>query len=523
MLRGDLMQLIRLVFIALALCGPAFATTTPDALREMVMAGDIAAVEAAISEAVEQDTATHADPASQRDLFLVFQVTHPDIGAFTAKWLHDAPTSAYAMTARAWYLYNLGFANRGFDTMRSTFSGGLDIMFEQHSEALSLFSAATEANPKLLAASDGILGASRTVSAKENIPKELERIMALYPTRGSLMRVMFSVSPQWGGSREQVNLVCDRYAPKIVSIKDYTPEVCMVDAVFYADFRDEQARHTAYLALQHLDQPILDDARLAAAMDGRGPVEQRLAVFEKTKAKRPLTPEEVSRWRLVFDAANDLPRTHEDPTYAKAVADNIDAMRRAADQDPLNSIKVIDFIRQVGELSSTNSIPYDRADVEQRLQTLLRDVPHSWRAWQEYALFESLGPDYDLKKANQFFQNSIFYSNYSREAVEEALEYTSYMSNRRWHGIAKISNSAIAAPQLAELDRLGLCPMVAFERLATELCRMENKSSVECFSMDSFKSPRAELKEDIKARGVCQTEANVPLETLLKGPVSVDF
>jgi hypothetical protein len=520
---AGVMRLILKLILAITLCGPAFATTTGDALRELVMAGDLAAVEATIDKAVKQDFATRADPASQRDLFPIFQVTHPDIGTFTEKWLHDMPTSAYAMTARAWYLYDLGFANRGYDTMRFTFSGGLDLMHEQHEEALSLFSAATKANPQLLAASDGIFAVSRTIAGKGVIPAELERIMVLYPTRGSLMRVMFSISPQWGGSRDQVNLICDRYAPLIVSIKDYRPEVCVVDAVFYADFRDEQARHSAYLALQEMDQPILDDARLGAAMDGRGPVTQRLAVFEKVKAKRPLTPEEVSRWRPAFDQANNLPPTYDDPVYAKAVADNIDQLRIAADQDPLNSKTVIEYINQVGQNSSANNLAYDQADVEQRLQTLLRGIPHSWRGWQQYAFLETFGQKFNLEKAAPMYQNSIFYSNYSRDAVQEALQYISYMSFRQRALVAEAPNRNVAAPQSASLDRLGLCPMIALERLATELCRMENKSVGECFRSDDNRNNRDELKEDIKARGVCQTEMNAPLETLLKGPVAVDF
>lgn len=48
------MRKVILLLLAL-LPTPAMATVTPDALRELVMAGDVAAVQAALAEAVAQD------------------------------------------------------------------------------------------------------------------------------------------------------------------------------------------------------------------------------------------------------------------------------------------------------------------------------------------------------------------------------------------------------------------------------------------------------------------------------------
>jgi hypothetical protein len=101
------MRLILKLILAIALCGPAFAGTTPDALRELAMADDVAAVDAALDDALAQDARSGKEPDLQLGLFAVFEVTHPGIGAFTASWLARNPTSPNAMTARGWYLYNL--------------------------------------------------------------------------------------------------------------------------------------------------------------------------------------------------------------------------------------------------------------------------------------------------------------------------------------------------------------------------------------------------------------------------------
>lgn len=54
--RRKAMHMRKVILLLLALLPtPAMATVTPDALRELVMAGDVAAVQAALAEAVAQD------------------------------------------------------------------------------------------------------------------------------------------------------------------------------------------------------------------------------------------------------------------------------------------------------------------------------------------------------------------------------------------------------------------------------------------------------------------------------------
>jgi hypothetical protein len=520
--RGRIMRLIFKLLLAIVLCGPVFATTSPETLRDMVIAGDIAAVEAALEDAAIKDATSGLDPETQRDLFKVFWVTHPAIDAFTDKWMHQSPTSAAAMTARAWYLHAMGYANRGQDTARYTYQGGVEAMQSLHQQAFSLFVEATKADPGLLAASDGILVLAQTVADDEVIPVELERIMALHPNRGSLMRAMYPLAPQWGGRPTQVYLLCDRYAPQITSIKNYTPEVCATDAVFYANFAPGRMRTAAYEQLSQLQNPILDYARQIAALDRFGPATQRLAVFEKLKAQRPLTPEEVIEWRIAFNEVNGLIAEGLDPAYAEAVSQGIDQLRLAADRDPLNTAVVTDYINRLEKNLWENSKDYDEDDAIRRLQTLLVAVPHSWRAWNRLAKLKSDYSTGNLEATDPYFQNAIYYSNYGLAALQDAIDGKTTLIDFRSRLKMTPGKSSPSPEDTAELDQIGVCPLVALVRITDAVCASESMDRKTCLRNASWWLLNP-LLEQTKARNACQQEENAPLESLLKGPVAVDF
>jgi hypothetical protein len=517
------MRLILKLILAITLSGPAVAATTPEALRELVMAGDMAAVEVALEDTVVQDAATRADPDFQREMFKVFWVTHPEIDAFTAKWLQQNPTSPNAMTARAWYLHAVGYANRGQDTMRHTYSGGIAEMQTRHEQAFALFLAATKAAPRLLAASDGVLVLAQTVVGKENIPLELERIMARYPNRGSLMRAMYPLAPQWGGTPEQVRLLCDRYAPMITTITDYTPDVCVVDAVYFANFWKGPMRDAAHEALTQMTHPFLDYARLDMAMDRVGPATQRLAVFEKVKATRPLTPDEALEWITANNEVNSLePNGEVDPVYTLAVSQGVDELRKAADQDPLNAATVLAYIDRLEQNLLENGNDYDKDNAIRRVQALLRGIPHSWRAWIWLGRLSYSHDPGLLEKTAPYYQNAIFYSNYGLASLQDAIEGKAELIDIRSKLKATSGNLNQTPEDIAELDLIGVCPLVALVRIADAVCASEGMDRKTCLRNASWWLLEP-LLEQTKARGACEAEENAPLETLLKGPVEVQF
>lgn len=517
------MSLIRQIILAIVMCNAAFATPAQDALYEMIMAGDIAAVEATLTKSVAQDAAPGQEPQAQRDLFLMFVVTDPKVDKFTANWLQERPGSAYAMTARGWYLHAMGRANRGSDWMSATYRDGVDAMVAFDTEALALFTAAAKAEPGLLVASDGLLVMTQTVAPEELIPVELERVMALRPNRGSLMRAMYKLAPQWGGDADQVRLVCDRYAPMVTTVKDYSSEVCMVDAVYFGLFVPGEMRDAASIALQTLQNPVLDYAHVLDVLDGNGTAEYRFAVLEKAKSERPLSPKEAMAFdnanievnHLTFDIANA-------PTYVAAVSQGLDVLRMTADRDPLSTAAVLAYIDQLQQNLNENGVDFDRDDARARLHRVLTAIPHSWRAWMMLARLSHDSEPGTMERVVGYLHNSIYYSNYGDEALRNAVGDLTAQTDNYSKRKATSGKSNLTPEDVAELDRLGRCKVLALTRLALAACAEKGIVSEQCL-VNGYMFLLKPMFADIAARGVCQAETNAPLEELLPSAVSADF
>lgn len=517
------MHVIRSIVLCVSIVfsTPSFATT-PDELRNRVISGDLAEVEAALNAAVAQDQTSAADPEAQRDLFGVFAVTHPSVDAFTAKWLLVNPTSANAMTARGWYLHAMGFANRGEDTSRYTFRAGSDLMQAQHSEAFSLFTAASSADPDLLAASDGLLVLAQTVASDSIIPVVLERVMAQQPNRGSLMRAMAAMAPQWGGSFWQVGLLCARYAPMIKTIADYDAKTCVTDAVFFANFRDGATRDAAHAALALNPHPVLDYARLISAVDRAGPPELRLDVLEKLQSERILTPEETFAWIAARNAVTGFSSNDVDPAYKLAVSQGLDDLRLAADRDPFRANTVLGYIEQLEKNLWENDVAYDVTDATDRVQALLRAVPHNWRAWDRLGKLTSNYANGNPEAVMPYFRNAVFYSNYGLDALRGAVNSTLPLIDRKSKRKATSGSLNLTAEDVTDLDRSANCPMVALQRIATYICIEEGIAAKDCLRSGT-KYILTDLLKDTRARNACQSEANDPLDSILFGPTPADF
>ena len=510
-----------ILFVVIVFAAPAFATT-PDELHNHIAAFDVAEVEAALNAAGKQDRMTGTDPELQRDLFRVFWVTDPAVDAFTEKWLTVNPASANAMAARGWYLHAMGRANRGQDTNRYTFRGGYDLMQAQHAQAFSLFNSALKTYPNLLSASDGLLVLAQTVADETVIPVELERVMALAPNRGSLMRAMFALAPQWGGNFRQVQLLCARYAPMISTIADYSAETCAVDAVFYANFPPGDIRDAADRALAQMPHPVLDYARIRSAVAGAGPPELRFSVLESAKSTRNLTPDEAQAWVVARNAVKGLAPTGVDPAYTAAVAQGLDTLRVQADRDPFDTSKVLTYIDQLERNLWENGTAFDVAEATERVQSLLRAVPHSWRAWDRLA---KLKADFDTgnpELVGPYYRNAIYYSNYGLIALQEAVKGTLPLIDIKSKRNATSGNLNLTLQDVANLDRTANCPVVAWARIATLICQQEGVGSDDCLR-SGMTFLLTDLLQDTRTRNVCQTEANDPLETILFGPSPADF
>ncbi len=513
---------LTLAFIVL-LCTPcAEAAITGNALRDLVIAGDQAGVAQALTDAVAEDAANpDVEPTLQRELFTIFTETNPRNDSFTTRWLNAAPDDPLARTARAWYLTSLGWAQRGGDFTNRTPPAAFAAMTDLHQQAFLLFDSAATAAPNLLAASDGRLVLATTVADHDLIPAEIDRIMSLHPNRGSLMRAMTAIAPQWGGAPHQMPLLCDRFASKVRTIPGYTSEICLVDAVFYAGLAGTPIHDQALLALAGMTHPILDDARLDAALSGLGDPAARVATLQSVAATRPLTAAEA----LALDTATgEQSGSFGFVAYLPALAFGIDALRAKADNDPLNALAVIDFITQSQANEAENKITFDKDDATRRMQTLLRSIPHSWRGWLKLGELTAVARSPEaLDLGNRAFNNAMHLSGYSSEVLRLWVSYLAMPVMELRVKSGGDGSAGLTSKELAKRDRTLNCPLVAQTRFYLYACGVEGGSDAGCRqSISQSKYVFAQI-DNVVARGACQTEAFAPLDQLLQPPTPVDF
>lgn len=506
---------------------PTMADTAADALRELVLVGDVAAVEATVAAAVAEDAASTTEPDLHRILFTVFSETHPDIGAFTARWLRERPNSALAMTAQGGQDYALGWAIRGESSLRETYSGATAAMIERHREAFVLMTKAVEAAPDLVAASDGILRLTRTLDKIEVIPVELERIMARRPNRGSLTRAMEAVAPRWGGNEAQVDMLCERYAPKIVTIADYTIDVCMIDALYVAAYWDRGRREDAHKLLQFTTHPILDYARLMDAVDGFGSPEMRVKLFEGLKAKRTLNPLEASALDIARNQLLEGPTLPEPVDYMAALPDLVKDYRLLADRDPYNVRPVHFYLSVLSDNAQYNAGPYDAKEVRQRLQTLLTGAPYDGESWRGLVGIvarlsgnDRLGP---IEEVEPYHTNALHYTNYSHESLSWAVRAKVNVVLNQKNVVEAADISDLSPEELARLDRVVHCPLLAQTRILQVVCADLEIPRETCGTDFLFSDQVQNRLAEVVARGARVPEATLEVQDLLKKPVKMEF
>ncbi len=507
----------------------AAAVVTWDELHDLVLAGDIAPVEAALQAAVAADMASSGEPDEQRKLFTLFTNSEPAVEGFLARWIEEQPDSALAMTAMGWHLWKLGWNARGEGTVAEIYPGAMTAFVDHHTRAFDLATRAIAADPDVLGASDLMLRLTATFGNFESIPPELERVMARRPNRGTLIRVMKSLAPQWRGSPAQVKLLCDRYAPMVTTVPGYDPVVCAIDAVYAGGFWDGDQREEAHQLLMLTPNPVLDYARLQDAVDGLGNPIQRVKLLEGIKAERPLDTTEAR----ALDAAHaevagpGVLITQDE--WKIALGNAVNLRRAGSDLDPYDPLAVNRYVAIAMDAEEVLGVKLDAADLTVRLQRLLAQVPYSARSWQ--FLGDMTGRDVAFGKidldalaaAEPYYINAVVYSNYDYDMV------SALVSAKFWAIIdpANVTQdrdiSALTAGELQQLDEVVHCPMIRQFKILKLVCDNHHISEDRCGDFPAGEFPVVSRLYKINARGACQQEVQRDLSDLAYSPIAIDF
>ena len=514
--------------VVLALLWPLQASAEmPGDLRALVVAGDIAGVEAALRAAVAADQGTDIEPDAERNLFDLFTDTQPEIDALTRRWLAEQPDDALAMVARGWHLYALGWNARGTGVARDVFPDAMREMNDDHRQAWQLAEAAVAAEPGLIAASDLKLALTPTLGNPEIIPAELQRVMALRPNRGSLMRALAGFAPQWGGSPAQVKVLCEEYAPMVRSVPGYDLRVCAIDAVYWANFWNGDQRDEAHQVLELTPNPILDYARRLDALAGMGPPQQRVRLFEGMKAERDLTrPEAMALDGARAEIAGGLNTQDE---WKIAVANALTWNRTAADHDPYDPQIVTAYVGTALDAEQNLGLAADVPDLTARLQRLLARVPWSAEAW---IFLGDLNIRTDtpgtinldtIAKAEPFYINAVVYSNYDHSAVK-SLVWTKFWAIIDIRNLLNtVDVSGLTQAERARYDEVVYCPMIRQMTILGYVCRNQGIPDDQC---GGFHVPPEQIFDRLRAviaEGSCPDEVNRDPAALAYEPIKITF
>ncbi|WP_426032608.1 hypothetical protein [Cypionkella sp. TWP1-2-1b2] len=516
-----------LLLLLCLLASPAQAAISFDDLRALVLARDFVATDAALIAAHTEYTAAQT-PDAERDLYVVFGLTDPAIGQFVLDWAENDPDNPRALTAKAWNLYDWGWILRGERTMQNTTNQAFAAITSRHRAAFPLFKRATELQPDLIPASDGLLRLTATLGNKSIIPLELERIMTSQPNRGSLMRAMFALAPQWNGRPEQVNLLCDRYAPKITDIKDYSPEVCRIDAVYYANFWYGDQRAAAHQLLMFTPNPVLDYARLNDLMDGLTSGQDAIEMLENVKAERNLTTREARKLDIFRNERNNVsPLDATFPEYRLALQRTIPELQTALAKDPLNPSLLHHYFAILSDAEAFANRPVtaaEKADLVTRLQATLKLVPTAPELWLDITELTLRAQDLDsIARAEPYFHNAIHYSLYDVWALSQAVRPKVQIVQDQNNLMRAADISDFTPEQLAKLDEIVNCPLAKQLSFLRMICENRGTPENQCgngAATDNVVWDR--LKDRINA-GVCEKEFSEAMQFTYEQPAKVDF
>lgn len=149
--------------------------------------------------------AHYEDPGQREQIFVAYDIfdAEPRAGEVAARWLRQAPDSAFANVARAQHLYNAGWKARGGAWASETPPEQFERMHELFAESLPLFARALELQQDLSVACVRLMGIGNATSVRELEAIATQHCMSVDPDGYHFaVELVGGHKPKWGGSDE---------------------------------------------------------------------------------------------------------------------------------------------------------------------------------------------------------------------------------------------------------------------------------------------------------------------------------
>ncbi|MEE9427050.1 MAG: hypothetical protein V3V25_02775 [Paracoccaceae bacterium] len=441
--------------------------SAPEQIRKLTQKMDFDAVEEILSQAHKASLIGEITYDELREMFRVFQSTAPKMQEFVEAWVDEARDSPYALSALTWNLYTAGWHMRGELSPQFSYMEGRLRFINLHERATRLARRAYEIAPNLVPASDAMLRLTLTNGSNSTTPPSgaaqqvriLEKVMALTPNRGSLVRALSITQPNWGGSFEGAVLICSKFADLVPDVDGYSTDICLVDAA-YTYKHGAVVKYRAREALNGSDAEYLDYARrqdwepgisrrqdqeILEYLEGEGSTDYKLA---------------RNYDRSVSDLQGSLSLTKV--VYAAFIAETSEQLST----DPYNP-KLIKFLTEppFGALPGDYE---DSHDEDFKLAKLaLNAAPYDADVWNNIALVSHSSTHPTNAEEIPYFENAMIFANYKPAYFFE------YLTAKRADHAAiyeGANNTNLTGQQLASVDEAVTCPLIRLVRSKEMMC-----------------------------------------------------
>lgn len=501
--------------------GPSVAAITPEALRALAYSGDVDAVEQAFGDAHEETLEGTLAYNDLRNMVVTLSVSHPDIIDFVETWLTTYPESPYAKSVWVFQMHSVAGRVRGSDVARDTHPEALQMFRQMQRRGMEVALEAYHTAPDYVPASDAVFLHNMTTKmlSTDRHFDILTEVMQVTPNRGSLGRALMLATPQWGGRGYGAIIdLCDMFADKVPAEENYTAEVCTVDMIHYYP-NSAAAKAYSYRLLDEVDHPRLLKARAMRVID-------EMRHDETDVVLEYLSQPDV---RDVDAAINFQRMFRNDATSANVLAlfdEKLQAFgRQGMLHDPYDT-EVLDIVSRANGFWLSGRYSFD--ENEQSIIARRRAVgaPFDARAWDEAALHRPTYADPEqslvasISDSDAYYINAIHYGDHHRYYLLRMLaNKVRSATGIRWWVSQDRPNPITDDVFETEL----LCPIMRLNRLVAAQCELEGLDEQHCYEYPGLAGEIDSMIADARAKGVCDTELNAPLDTLLYEPVAVGF
>lgn len=375
---------------------------------DLLMEGDIEHLEAEYDALHDTVKTGEYSYEQHRDVFRLFQTTHPGVIKLLDEWLLAYPNSRHALTGMMWHKHHIAFVYRPVGYSRYVHDKAWVKFHAYIEEAHDLAKVVYRDHGDFVPGTDGIILMLRNRADKHLTLTYLTKIMKLSPNKGSLRRAAVAFSSRYSGNTRNLIDICALASSPTRPDEAYDPDLCLAEAYITGNITGFERRAWAQNIIDERGDAVGYYARLYDATVLRPDLERAKAAFEDRTQTEVWLAVKLAYVTRDFDAIGDE-QGREAHDKARAVI-----------HDPLSPISINTRIAQMRGIHSNR---LNKLNDKYRLDVEAAGLPTD-RHWteEENAKGDSLLLAYGKaeKAARAEHDKDV------RELIELGLEYGEY-------------------------------------------------------------------------------------------------